>query len=192
MVNLVLTSRLSRSSTRVIPLAATYGPGRAPSSSGWRTKPAFIRPSSRLLRRRRRVGKELGAAGEGVVVSQVVPFPRGHLAQGRRRLPGRPNGPRCPLSPGLVSLEGYLSGRLAAAVLVLAGRTRPVPACCWPSTRSAGSISAEASSPSERRCGMHHLRFSSPSFGRTDPSRPSTGCDAVMERQGLEPAASAC
>ena len=47
----------------------------------------------------------------------------GHLAQGHRRLPGRPKGPLDPTScpPGFVSLEGYLSGRLTVAALELAG-----------------------------------------------------------------------
>ena len=48
---------------------------------------------------------------------------------------------------------------------------------CGPSTRSAGSKSAEASSSSDRRCRTRHPRSSSPSFRRTAPSRPSTGCN---------------
>jgi len=54
--------------------------------------------------------------------------------------------------------------------------TRPGPACYGSSTSSAGSISAKASSPSDRKCRTRHPRSSSPySEGRS--FRLSTGCD---------------
>jgi branched-chain amino acid transport system substrate-binding protein len=67
------------------------------------------------------LARELGTAGEGVIVSQVVPFPwdvslkvvADYQAAQRALDPG--------LTPDFVSLEGYLSGRLAAAALELAG-----------------------------------------------------------------------
>jgi ABC-type branched-subunit amino acid transport system substrate-binding protein len=67
------------------------------------------------------LAKELGADGDGVVVSQVVPFPwdqslrlvTDYRAAEKALDPG--------LAPDFVSLEGYLSGRLAAAVLELTG-----------------------------------------------------------------------
>jgi branched-chain amino acid transport system substrate-binding protein len=67
------------------------------------------------------LAKELGAEGSGVIVSQVVPFPWDislkvvadyHAAEGAID-PGR--------TPDFVSLEGYLSGRLVAAALEMAG-----------------------------------------------------------------------
>src|SRR5260221_14733042 len=67
------------------------------------------------------LARELGTAGEGVIVSQVVPFPwdvslkvvADYQAAQRALDPG--------LTPDFVSLEGYLSGRLAASVLEMAG-----------------------------------------------------------------------
>jgi len=67
------------------------------------------------------LASELGASGEGVIVSQVVPSPwdtslklvADYQAAQAALDPG--------LTPGFVSLEGYLSGRLAAAALELAG-----------------------------------------------------------------------
>src|SRR6266700_1530570 len=67
------------------------------------------------------LAQELGAEGSGVIVSQVVPFPWDtslkvvadyHAAEGAID-PG--------LTPDFVSLEGYLSGRLVAAALEMAG-----------------------------------------------------------------------
>ena len=66
------------------------------------------------------LAKELGPDGKGVIVSQVVPFPWRHFAQGRRRLSGGDQG-RPAGRAGFVSLEGYLVGRLAIAALDKAG-----------------------------------------------------------------------
>ena len=68
------------------------------------------------------LAKELGAEGNGVVVSQVVPFPWDKSLQlvADYRAAEKVLDPR--LTPDFVSLEGYLSGRLAAAVLELAGK----------------------------------------------------------------------
>jgi ABC-type branched-subunit amino acid transport system substrate-binding protein len=67
------------------------------------------------------LAKELGAEGNGVVVSQVVPFPwdKSLRLVADYRAAEHVLDPR--LTPDFVSLEGYLSGRLAAAVLELAG-----------------------------------------------------------------------
>ena len=67
---------------------------------------------------------ELGAEGEGVVVTQVVPFPRDTsvplVARYHRALEAvEPDG-----SPGFVSLEGYLAGLLIVEGL---DRTTPAP-----------------------------------------------------------------
>jgi len=67
------------------------------------------------------LAKELGPEGKGVIVSQVVPFPwdtsvkvvADYQAAERALDPN--------LKPDFVSLEGYLSGRLTAAVLEMAG-----------------------------------------------------------------------
>ena len=67
------------------------------------------------------LAKELGADGDGVVVSQVVPFPWDKSLQlvTDYRAAEKAIDPR--LTPDFVSLEGYLCGRLTAAVLELAG-----------------------------------------------------------------------
>ena len=67
------------------------------------------------------LAQELGREGEGVIVSQVVPFPweasikvvADYQAAERLLDPE--------LEPDFVSLEGYLSARLAAAALEMAG-----------------------------------------------------------------------
>jgi ABC-type branched-subunit amino acid transport system substrate-binding protein len=63
------------------------------------------------------LAKELGAEGNGVIVSQVVPFPWDQSLPlvADYRAAEKALDPR--LTPDFVSLEGYLSGRLAAAAL---------------------------------------------------------------------------
>ena len=68
------------------------------------------------------LARELGAAGAGVFVTQVVPFPRGNqppvvATYGRALTALAPDS-----TPGFVSLEGYLAGRLAIAALEFCGR----------------------------------------------------------------------
>lgn len=68
------------------------------------------------------LARELGAAGAGVFVTQVVPFPRGAepavvATYGRALAALAPDS-----TPGFVSLEGYLAGRLAIAALAFCGR----------------------------------------------------------------------
>ena len=67
------------------------------------------------------LAKELGAAGEGVVVSQVVPFPWDASLKVIADYQAAQKALDPTLSPGFVSLEGYLSGRLTVAALELAG-----------------------------------------------------------------------
>ncbi len=67
------------------------------------------------------LAKELGPAGSGIFVTQVVPFPTASLpvvSAYRRALAAR--APKS--SPGFVSLEGYLAGRLAIVGLERSGR----------------------------------------------------------------------
>lgn len=63
------------------------------------------------------LARELGPEGEGVIVSQVVPFPwdRSQKLVADYQAAQKAFDPT--LTPDFVSLEGYLSGRLAAAAL---------------------------------------------------------------------------
>ena len=68
------------------------------------------------------LARELGPAGEGVYITQVVPFPKNPqvevVAQYQRALAAvAPDA-----EPGFVSLEGYLAGRLVVEGVRLAGR----------------------------------------------------------------------
>ena len=63
------------------------------------------------------LAKELGAAGAGVVITQVVPFPKDAAIPvvGRYQASLKASAPDA--QPGFVSLEGYLVGRAIAAAL---------------------------------------------------------------------------
>ncbi len=67
------------------------------------------------------LAKELGPAGAGVVVTQVVPFPKDTAIPvvGRYQASLKASAPNA--QPGFVSLEGYLVGRAIIAVLEKAG-----------------------------------------------------------------------
>lgn len=67
------------------------------------------------------LAKELGRAGEGVVVSQVVPFPWDTSLRVVADYQAAQKALDPALQPSFVSLEGYLSGRLTAAALEMAG-----------------------------------------------------------------------
>jgi ABC-type branched-subunit amino acid transport system substrate-binding protein len=67
------------------------------------------------------LAKELGADGEGVIVSQVVPFPWDASLKLVADYQAAQKAFDPSLTPDFVSLEGYLSGRLAAAALEKAG-----------------------------------------------------------------------
>lgn len=64
---------------------------------------------------------ELGAAGNGVVVTQVVPFPSDRTLGVVREYHAALRAVEPGASPGFVSLEGYLAGRLAVEGLERAG-----------------------------------------------------------------------
>ncbi|WP_299937552.1 ABC transporter substrate-binding protein [uncultured Pelagimonas sp.] len=68
------------------------------------------------------LARELGSDGEGVIISQVVPFPwddsRAVVAQYHKAL----KAVDAEAKPGFVTLEGYLTGRLALKALEAAGR----------------------------------------------------------------------
>lgn len=67
------------------------------------------------------LAEALGQAGDGVYITQVVPFPEGGslplLAEYRKALVANDASAR----PSFVSLEGYIAGRLTAEVLARAG-----------------------------------------------------------------------
>ncbi len=65
----------------------------------------------------RALREELGAAGAGVVVTQVVPFPAGDDLPLQRQYREALAVVAPVNQPGFGSLEGYIAGRLAAAVL---------------------------------------------------------------------------
>jgi ABC-type branched-subunit amino acid transport system substrate-binding protein len=67
------------------------------------------------------LAKELGADGEGVVVSQVVPLPWDASVKVVANYQAAEKILDPDLKPDFVSLEGYLSGRLVAAALEMAG-----------------------------------------------------------------------
>ena len=67
------------------------------------------------------LARELGPDGEGVIVSQVVPFPWDNSLKLVADYQKAQKAFDPALMPDFVSLEGYLSGRLAAAALEKAG-----------------------------------------------------------------------
>ena len=69
------------------------------------------------------LAKELGPEGKGVIVSQVVPFPWDASVKVVADYQAAEMALDSNLKPDFVSLEGYLSGRLVAAALEMAGPT---------------------------------------------------------------------
>jgi branched-chain amino acid transport system substrate-binding protein len=67
------------------------------------------------------LAKELGRQGEGVIVSQVVPFPWDASVKVVSDYQAAEKALDPKFTPDFVSLEGYLSGRLAVAALEMAG-----------------------------------------------------------------------
>jgi branched-chain amino acid transport system substrate-binding protein len=67
------------------------------------------------------LSQELGPVGEGVIVSQVVPFPWDASVKVVADYQAAEKALDPNLLPDFVSLEGYLSARLAAAALEMAG-----------------------------------------------------------------------
>jgi ABC-type branched-subunit amino acid transport system substrate-binding protein len=67
------------------------------------------------------LARELGPEGEGVIVSQIVPFPWDRSLQLVADYQAAQEAFDPTLTPDFVSLEGYLAGRLAAAALEIAG-----------------------------------------------------------------------
>jgi branched-chain amino acid transport system substrate-binding protein len=111
---------IKRAEPEAIVMVGTYGPCaefiKLAHKSGFH--PTFVNIS---FVGANALAKELGAEGQGVIVSQVVPFPwdaslqvvAGYQAAEQALDPN--------LTPDFVSLEGYLSGRLVAAALEMTG-----------------------------------------------------------------------
>src|SRR5476651_346721 len=111
---------LKRAEPEAVVMVGTYGPCaefiKLAHKSGF--NPIFVNIS---FVGANALAKELGPEGQGVIVSQVVPFPwdtsvkvvADYQAAEKALDPG--------LKPEFVSLEGYLSGRLVAAALEMTG-----------------------------------------------------------------------
>ncbi|AHD11446.1 ABC transporter substrate-binding protein [Phaeobacter gallaeciensis] len=67
------------------------------------------------------LAKELGDAGEGVIISQVVPFPWDQSLPVVAQYQAALKAVDADVDPGFVTLEGYLTGRLAIRALEDAG-----------------------------------------------------------------------
>ena len=111
---------LKRAEPEAVVMVGTYGPCaefiRLARKSGF--KPTFVNIS---FVGANALAKELGAEGSGVIVSQVVPFPWDASLRVVADYQAAEKAIDPALTPDFVSLEGYLSGRLAAAALEMAG-----------------------------------------------------------------------
>jgi branched-chain amino acid transport system substrate-binding protein len=111
---------IKRAEPQAVVMIGTYGPCaefiKLAHKAGFR--PTFVNVS---FVGANALARELGSAGEGVIVSQVVPFPWDTSLKVVADYQAAQKALDPTLSPSFVSLEGYLSGRLAAAVLELSG-----------------------------------------------------------------------
>jgi ABC-type branched-subunit amino acid transport system substrate-binding protein len=111
---------LKRAEPQAVVMVGTYGPCaefiKLAHKAGF--NPTFVNVS---FVGANALARELGSAGEGVIVSQVVPFPWDTSLQVVADYQAAQRALDPALTPDFVSLEGYLSGRLAAAALEIAG-----------------------------------------------------------------------
>lgn len=107
---------IKRAQPEAIVMVGTYGPCAEFIKLAHRSGayPTFVNVS---FAGANALARELGPDGEGVIVSQVVPFPwdRSQKIVADYQAAQKAFDPT--LTPDFVSLEGYLSGRLAAAAL---------------------------------------------------------------------------
>lgn len=107
---------IKRAEPEAIVMVGTYGPCAEFIKLAHRSGayPTFVNVS---FAGANALARELGPDGEGVIVSQVVPFPwdRSQKIVADYQAAQKAFDPT--LTPDFVSLEGYLSGRLAAAAL---------------------------------------------------------------------------
>ena len=164
--------------------------GRAPSSSSSRARPAFDPTFVNVsFVGANALARELGADGEGVIVSQVVPFPWDTSLKVVADYQAAEKALDPTLSPSFVSLEGYLSGRLAAAALRTDG-AGPDPC---------GPVARRQRGRPVRHQRKHRHRRTEDAGGATQglPHRHSEGrllqgCRPAVTETGLEPVASDC
>ncbi|WP_426408635.1 ABC transporter substrate-binding protein [Bradyrhizobium ganzhouense] len=111
---------IKRAEPEAIVMVGTYGPSaefiKLARRSG--VSPTFVNIS---FVGATALAKELGPDGEGVVVAQVVPFPWDRSIKLVADYQAAQKAFDPTLTPDFVSLEGYLSARLAAAALEKAG-----------------------------------------------------------------------
>ena len=111
---------LKRAEPEAVVMVGTYGPCaefiRLARKSGF--NPVFVNIS---FVGANALAKELGPEGQGVVVSQVVPFPWDSSIKVVADYQAAEKALDPNLKPDFISLEGYLSGRLVAAALEMAG-----------------------------------------------------------------------
>ncbi len=111
---------IRRAEPEAIVMVGTYGPCaefiRLAHRSG--ARPTFVNIS---FVGANALAQELGAEGEGVIVSQVVPFPWDRSLKLVADYQAAQKAIDPTLTPDFVSLEGYLSGRLVAAALEQTG-----------------------------------------------------------------------
>ncbi|MBR0842306.1 ABC transporter substrate-binding protein [Bradyrhizobium liaoningense] len=111
---------IKRAEPEAIVMVGTYGPCaefiKLAHRSGF--NPTFVNIS---FVGANALARELGPEGEGVIVSQVVPFPWDRSLRLVADYQAALKAFDPALTPDFVSLEGYLSGRLAAAALEQAG-----------------------------------------------------------------------
>ena len=111
---------LKRAEPEAVVMVGTYGPCaefiKLARKSGF--NPVFVNIS---FVGANALAKELGPEGQGVIVSQVVPFPWDASVKVVADYQAAEKALDPNLRPDFVSLEGYLSGRLVAAALEMAG-----------------------------------------------------------------------
>jgi branched-chain amino acid transport system substrate-binding protein len=109
---------LKRAEPEAVVMVGTYGPCAEFIKQARKTgfNPVFVNIS---FVGANALAKELGPDGQGVVVSQVVPFPWDTSVQ--LVVDYQAAAKRLDLKPDFVSLEGYLSGRLVASALEKTG-----------------------------------------------------------------------
>jgi branched-chain amino acid transport system substrate-binding protein len=111
---------IKRAEPEAVVMVGTYGPCaefiKLARKSGF--NPVFVNIS---FVGANALAKELGPEGQGVIVSQVVPFPWDASVKVVADYQAAEKALDPNLRPDFVSLEGYLSGRLVAAALEIAG-----------------------------------------------------------------------
>lgn len=111
---------IRRAEPEAIVMVGTYGPCadfiKLAHRSG--ARPTFVNIS---FVGANALAQELGSEGEGVIVSQVVPFPWDRSQRLVAEYQDAQTAVDPTLTPDFISLEGYLSGRLVAAALEQTG-----------------------------------------------------------------------